>query len=74
MYFSGLISKVINRIRGWQCRILSYGGRVTLIKHVLQSMHIHLIPAASPLKTTLKQIEKMATNLFRGMEKDKMKY
>ncbi|KAG5631524.1 hypothetical protein H5410_003241 [Solanum commersonii] len=33
IYFSELINKVVNRITGWQSKILSYGGKVTLIKH-----------------------------------------
>ncbi|XP_070056298.1 uncharacterized protein [Nicotiana tomentosiformis] len=74
MYFNDLISKVISRIRRWQGTLLSYGGRRTLIKHVLQSMPIHLISVVSPAKTTLKQIERMSPNFFWGMEKDKKKY
>ena len=34
-YFSDLVSKVVGRITGWQTKQLSYGGNVTLTKHVL---------------------------------------
>ncbi|XP_055814172.1 uncharacterized protein LOC129883562 [Solanum dulcamara] len=30
IYYSDLIAKVVNRITGWQAKILNYGGRVTL--------------------------------------------
>ncbi|XP_075091633.1 uncharacterized protein LOC142171827 [Nicotiana tabacum] len=60
MYFNGLISKMMGRIRGWHGKLLSYGGRVTLIKHVLQSLPIHFLSVVSPPKTVMKQIEKMA--------------
>ncbi|XP_019261368.1 PREDICTED: uncharacterized protein LOC109239280 [Nicotiana attenuata] len=74
VHFNSLISKVVSRIRGWHGRLLSYGGRVTLIKHVLQSLPIHLLSAVSPPKTVLRKIEKLAANFFWGMEKDKNKY
>ncbi|WMV30180.1 hypothetical protein MTR67_023565 [Solanum verrucosum] len=48
IYFSELISKIVNRITGWQSKMLSYGGKATLIKHVLQSMPIHILSAISP--------------------------
>ncbi|KAH0646562.1 hypothetical protein KY284_034446 [Solanum tuberosum] len=34
IYFSELISKIMNRINGWQSKMLSYGGKATLIKHI----------------------------------------
>lgn len=43
IYYSNLVSKVIARITGWQSRILSYGGRVILVKPVIQSLPIHLL-------------------------------
>ncbi|XP_070025928.1 uncharacterized protein [Nicotiana sylvestris] len=32
IHFNGLISQVVSRIRGWQGRLLSYSGKVTLIE------------------------------------------
>uniref|UniRef100_A0A8C0UC45 Reverse transcriptase domain-containing protein n=1 Tax=Cyanistes caeruleus TaxID=156563 RepID=A0A8C0UC45_CYACU len=49
-HFSCIITKVVSRIRGWHGRMLSYGGRLTLIKHVLQSLPIHLLSAVTPPK------------------------
>ncbi|KAK6791449.1 hypothetical protein RDI58_010530 [Solanum bulbocastanum] len=40
IYFSELINKIRNRVIGWKSRILSYGDKATLIKHVLQSLPI----------------------------------
>lgn len=54
IYYSDLVSKVLNSITGWQTKMLSYGGRVVLVKHVLQSLPIHLLSFVCPLKTTLK--------------------
>ncbi|KAG5580316.1 hypothetical protein H5410_050943 [Solanum commersonii] len=54
IYFSDLINKFLCRIIGWQTRLLSYGGRAILIKHVLQSLPIHLLSAVTPPSTVLK--------------------
>ncbi|KAG5600074.1 hypothetical protein H5410_031444 [Solanum commersonii] len=35
--------KVGNKIQSWKGKMIAYGGRVVLIKHVLQSMSIHVI-------------------------------
>lgn len=54
--------------------MLSYGGRATLIKYILQSLPIHLLSDISPPKTIMKKLEKQAANIFWGMEKDINKY
>lgn len=74
MHFSGLISKVIGRIKGWHGKMLSYGRRATLIKYVLQLLPIHLLSVVSQPKTIMKQIERLTANFFWGMDKDKHKY
>jgi len=57
IYFSDLINKVLCRITGWQTKLLSNGGRTILIKHVLQSLPIHLLSAVTTPITVLKQIQ-----------------
>ncbi|XP_055802825.1 uncharacterized protein LOC129872015 [Solanum dulcamara] len=56
IYYSELIAKVVNKITAWHAKILSYGGRAILVKHVLQAMSIHLLSASTPPSTTIKQI------------------
>lgn len=74
IYFSDMVSKVTARISGWQSKILSFGGKTTLIKHVLQSLPIHLLSAVSPLSTTLNQIQSLMTDFFWGWMDEKKKY
>jgi len=74
IYFSELINKVVNRITGWQSKILSYGGKLTLIKHVLQSLPIHFLAATSTPSTVMKQIQGIMADFFWGWRKDKKKY
>ncbi|XP_049364529.1 uncharacterized protein LOC125829336 [Solanum verrucosum] len=74
IYFSDLINKVVNRITGWKAKILSYGGRKTLVKHVLQSLPIHLISAIYPPSTIIKQIQNLMADFFWGWKNDRKKY
>ncbi|KAG5600548.1 hypothetical protein H5410_031918 [Solanum commersonii] len=74
IYFSEMINKVVNRITGWQTKMLSYGGKATLIKHVLQSLSIHILSAISPTSTIIKQIQGIMVDFFWGINKNKKKY
>uniref|UniRef100_M1E0C2 RNase H family protein n=1 Tax=Solanum tuberosum TaxID=4113 RepID=M1E0C2_SOLTU len=74
IYFSELISKVVNRVAGWQSKLLSFGGKVTLIKHVLQSLPIHILAATSTPSTVMKQIQGIMADFFWGWRHDKKKY
>jgi hypothetical protein len=38
-----VIDKIIKRIAGWKGRLLSYAGRLTLLKACLASIHIYLM-------------------------------
>ncbi|KAG5606071.1 hypothetical protein H5410_027563 [Solanum commersonii] len=74
IYYSELVDKVVKKISGWHSRILSFGGRVTLVKHVLQSIPIHTMAAISPPKTTIKYLKNITADFFWGMDKEKKKY
>ncbi|KAK6789568.1 hypothetical protein RDI58_013368 [Solanum bulbocastanum] len=74
IYFSELINKIMNRITGWQSKIFSYGGKATLIKHVLQSLPIHILLAISPPSSTIKQIQDIMADFFLGWRNDRKKY
>ncbi|KAK4724026.1 hypothetical protein R3W88_026805 [Solanum pinnatisectum] len=74
IYFSELINKIVNRVTGWQSRMLSYGGKATLIKHVLQSLLIHILSSISPPLSTIKQIQDIMADFFWGWRNDRKKY
>ncbi|KAH0700756.1 hypothetical protein KY284_014971 [Solanum tuberosum] len=74
IYYSELVAKVVKKINGWHSRTLSFGGKVTLVKHVLQSIPIHTMTTISPPKTTLNYIKRVTTDFFWGLEKDRKKY
>ncbi|WMV46066.1 hypothetical protein MTR67_039451 [Solanum verrucosum] len=74
IYYSHLVDKIAKRISGWQATMLNFGGRLTIVKHVLHSIPIHTMAAISPPKTTLHYIKRLTADLFWGREKDKKKY
>ncbi|KAK4707107.1 hypothetical protein R3W88_033321 [Solanum pinnatisectum] len=74
IYYSHLVEKVSKKICGWQGKILSFEGKITLIKHVLQSMPIHTMFAISPPNTTIKYIESIIADFFWGRDQGKRKY
>lgn len=63
-YFFYIVEKIQARIAGWHGKLLSFGGRIVLLKHVLASIPIHLLAAASPPLAILDRLEKM--QIFYG--------
>ncbi|WMV30199.1 hypothetical protein MTR67_023584 [Solanum verrucosum] len=74
IYYSQLVEKVSKKICGWQARILSFGGKITFVKHALQSIPIHTMAAISPPSTTIKYIESIIADFFLGRDQDHRKY
>lgn len=62
--FEELLGKITNRIRSWQNRFLSYGGRQVLINHALNSIPIYLLFVMNPPKKVLEQIHKIFGAFF----------
>ena len=54
--------------------MLIFGGRLTLINHVLNSIPIHIMATISPLSTIFKYIDSMISNFFCGKDNDNKKY
>ncbi|CAA7390411.1 unnamed protein product [Spirodela intermedia] len=42
-YFDALVGKLRKKLAGWKLQLLSPGGRIQLIHHVLMSMPLHLL-------------------------------
>ncbi|KAL2481397.1 Uncharacterized protein Adt_34363 [Abeliophyllum distichum] len=55
--YDDLIQKVRSRISGWASRLLSPGGRITLIRSVLSSILLYLLQILKPPMAVLKKIE-----------------
>lgn len=74
IYYTDIVEKVIKKVTGWQSKVLNFGGKITLVKHVLQSIPIHILAAISPPKTTINYIKRVIADFFWGIDKDRKKY
>lgn len=50
LIFDDLVNKIIKKIQGWQGKFLSYGGKITLIKYVLQAVPTYTFAEMHHLK------------------------
>lgn len=72
-YFSDLLVTYEKKLAGWKRKLLSPGGRIILIKHVLQSLPIYNIATMDPPKAILNIIEAIYVNFFRCDGEDDFK-
>ncbi|XP_060216354.1 uncharacterized protein LOC132643852 [Lycium barbarum] len=63
-HFKEITEKIHNRLGLWTRKLLSIGGKTTLINHVLQSMPIHLLSACDPPSGVFAQIHGMFAKFF----------
>ncbi|KAL3641434.1 hypothetical protein CASFOL_016402 [Castilleja foliolosa] len=59
IYFEKLIQKIVGKLEGWKGRFLSFSGKITLIKAVLNSLPIHTMTSTAINKGTIKIIDKL---------------
>lgn len=57
--FSELIKKIQNKLQVWKGKLLSFGGKVVKIQHVLQSMPVYLLSAIIPPKCVIYDIHRI---------------
>lgn len=72
--FSNMVSKVINKIRGWHMKFLSTGGRAVLIIHVLLALNIHTLVVVHPTKGSIVTIERYLARFFWSGQEDSDRY
>lgn len=58
------MSKISRKLQGWKGKLLSYGGRVVLVKHVLQSISIHYLSVMNPPENVLSIIQNIFAQFF----------
>lgn len=59
IYFKHLVDKSRHALEGWKHKLLTFGGRVTLINSVLSSFSIHTLASTVVPKTVLRRIESL---------------
>ena len=68
-----LIDKFKTKLSGWKANLLSFGGRLTLIKSVLGSLGIYYLSIFKVAVSVLKLLEKMCASFFWGSSQDNKK-
>ncbi|PKU72688.1 Putative ribonuclease H protein [Dendrobium catenatum] len=64
--FDEIIQKMIDRISSWEFHFLSYGGRLTVLKSILNSMAFHLFQVIQPNNGTVLRLERILNKFFWG--------
>ena len=73
-YFGEVCQSILGRILSWKSRLLSFGGKIVLIKHVLASMPMHLMSAAVIPAKVFKIIESSCSNFLWRSSTDDSKF
>ncbi|EOY02245.1 Uncharacterized protein TCM_016772 [Theobroma cacao] len=68
--FDSLISKIRDRISGWENKILSPGGRITLLRSVQSSQPMYLLQVLKPPVTVIEKIERLFNSFLWGDSND----
>ncbi|XP_075098935.1 uncharacterized protein LOC142175831 [Nicotiana tabacum] len=63
-FYKDIMKKVLDKLQSWQGKLLSVGGRATLITYVLQGMPIHLLSAVNPPVFVINKLHKMFAQFF----------
>ncbi|XP_059306349.1 uncharacterized protein LOC132057762 [Lycium ferocissimum] len=61
---SKLLAKVRNKLQGWKGKLLSFGGRAILLKHVLQAMLMHLLSVIDPPSFVITKLHKIFAQFY----------
>ncbi|KAG6707860.1 hypothetical protein I3842_06G053300 [Carya illinoinensis] len=65
--FNPLFYKIQKKLAGWKSKLLSYGGNIILIKHILNTMPIHLMSVLKLPKGVFKRLQLIFSNFLWGL-------
>lgn len=60
------MDKIKKRLSAWQGQLLSMGGKITLIRHILCSMPLYSLIALDPPASVLQKLESLFANFLWG--------
>ncbi|XP_027174537.1 uncharacterized protein LOC113774169 [Coffea eugenioides] len=72
-YFGEVCQAILQRILSWKSKLLSSGGKIVLIKHVLSAIPVHLLSAAVLPRSVFGILEKACSNFLWGSSPDETK-
>lgn len=73
-YFAYWYQAIANKVFSWKSQLLSHGGKISLIKHVLSSIPVHLLTSGVMSKGTFHIIEKVCENFLWGTYQESNKF
>ncbi|GKF65061.1 hypothetical protein Tco_0188509 [Tanacetum coccineum] len=68
--WDGVIQRFHNRLSKWKVKMLSSGGRLTLIKSILGSLGIYLMSMFQVPKGVIKELKQLRARVFWGYQSD----
>lgn len=68
--FEPLLAEVQKKLAGWKSKLLSFGGKIVLTKHVLNSMPIHLLSVTNLPKGIFGKLKSIFSNFLWGSSMD----
>ncbi|XP_042939510.1 uncharacterized protein LOC122274547 [Carya illinoinensis] len=76
VHLEDMMNKVRQKISGWKMRLLSSGGKLILLRHVISSMAIHLLAVLQVPQVTISKIHQLMSSFFWGESdgRDKRKW
>ena len=74
VYYSDLCQKVLNTVLSWKSRLLSFGEKLILIKHVLSSIPIHLLVVGVMPKGVFRMLERLCVDFLWGAVGERKKF
>lgn len=72
IHFDGLVSKIRGRISHWSSKLLSKGGKIILLRHVLGSMPLYLCQVMDPPKAIMISIGRLFNTFLWDSESRKI--
>ena len=72
-HFSSMVVSIQNKISSWSNKLLSTGGKIALIRHVLSSLQIHMVAVLEPPKSIIHEIEMLFANFLWGYDEGEKK-
>lgn len=74
-FFEHLISRIEKKIASWKGKLLSFGGKLTLIKHVLSAVPVYTMMATNVPNGVIKKINTSIKNfLWQSREGEKRRH
>lgn len=74
VYFEHILDKVRRALEGWKARLLSFSGRVTLIKAVLTTIPIYTLASAYVPNGIIKRAEQIICNFLWHIQSNSRTY